>query len=205
MEPGTLELIGGALRLQAEAFAALELRSGGVRFALWVVLLAGLSSALGQSLVLFVNQVRPHRLVSSLLLSALLFALSFLFWVASIWLVAEQMFGRERPFVTAVRTVGLAYAPQLFGFFSLTPYFGGAIATMLSIWALLATLVATSVAFDLTLPAAAVCTAVGWLLLFLAQRTVGRPLIWLARRLRQAVAGTRLDPYHTPLAGEEDG
>lgn len=195
MTQGALELIGGALRLQPEAFAALELRPGGLRFALWVVLLAGLSSALGQSLVLFVNEVRPRRLVSSLLLSALLFALSFLFWVASIWLVAEQVFGRERPFVDAVRIVGLAYAPQLFGFFTLTPYFGGAIATALSIWGLLATLVATGVAFDVGLPAAAACTALGWLLLFVAQRTVGRPLIWLAKRLRHAVAGTRLDPY----------
>jgi hypothetical protein len=196
-----LELINGALRLRPEAFTALELRPDGLRLALWVVLFAGLSSSLGQSLVLFVNGVRPRRLLSSLILSALLFAFSFLFWVASIWLVADLVFGRERPLTEVARTVGLAYAPQLFGFFALTPYLGNAIATALSIWVLLATLLATTVVFGVSPLVAAACTALGWLLLLLANRTVGRPLDWLAKRLRRAVAGTELTPLARPRGG----
>jgi hypothetical protein len=205
MEGDTLGLLTGALRLRAETFAALQLRPDGLQLALWIVLLAGLSSALGQSVVLFVNEVRPRRWISSLVVSALLFVLSFLFWVGSIWLVAGQVFDHERPFMDAVRSVGLAHTPQLFGFFVLTPYFGGAIANALSIWVLLATLVATSVVFGVSLPVAVACTALGWLLLFVAQRTVGRPLIWLARRIRRAVAGSDLDPYRPQNAPSDGG
>lgn len=112
---GALDLIGQALRLRPEAFALLETQPGGLRLALWVVFFAGLSSALGQSLVLFVNRVTPRRLIASLVVSAGIFAVSFLFWVASIWLVAGQLFDRDRLFIDVVRAVGLAYAPQLFG------------------------------------------------------------------------------------------
>lgn len=204
MDTGALELIGAALWLRPDAFAALELRPGSLRLALWVVLLAGLSSALGQSLVLFVNEVKPRRLVASLLLSALLYAFSFAFWVLSIWLVAGQVFDRDRELIEVARTVGLAYAPQLFGFFALTPYFGNAISTALSIWVLLATVTATRVVFGVSPEVAVACTALGWLLLFVAQRTVGRPLTWLARRLRRLVAGSRLDPLHDPFAGRKE-
>lgn len=193
-----LDLIGGALRLRSDAFAAMALRPDGLRLALIVVLAAGLSSALGQSLVLFVNGVRPRRLVSSLILSALLFAFSFVFWVTSIWLMADLVFDRQRPLVEVGRLVGLAYAPQLFGFFALTPYLGGAITTALSIWVLLATLLATAVAFSVSPLVAVACAALGWLLLLLAHRTVGRPLDWLANRLRRAVAGTELTPLPDP-------
>ncbi len=185
---GALDLIGQALRLRPEAFALLETQLGGLRLALWVVFSAGLSSALGQSLVLFVNRVTPRRLIASLVVSAGIFAVSFLFWVASIWLVAGQLFDRDRLFIDVVRAVGLAYAPQLFGFFALTPYLRAAITAVLSIWLLLATLVATQVVFGIPLAPAVASAALGWLLLQVGQRTVGRPLVWLTRRLRQAVA-----------------
>ncbi len=195
---GALDLIGQALRLRPEAFALLETQPGGLRLALWVVFFAGLSSALGQSLVLFVNRVTPRRLIASLVVSAGIFAVSFLFWVASIWLVAGQLFDRDRLFIDVVRAVGLAYAPQLFGFFVLTPYLGAAITAVLSIWLLLATLMATQVVFGIPLAPAVASAALGWLLLQVGQRTVGRPLVWLTRRLRQAVAGTALDPFRDP-------
>jgi hypothetical protein len=188
-----LELLTGALRLDPTAFASLTTHPNALRIALWVVFLAGLSSAAGQSVVLFAARVSPRRFVASLLLSAGLFVGVFLFWTASIWLIARYGYGADEPFATGLRTVGLAYAPQLFGFFVLVPYFGSGIGVGLSIWNLLAIVIATEVAFGIDLMPALVSSAAGWVLLQLAQRTIGWPLTRLARWVRTRVAGARLD------------
>jgi hypothetical protein len=189
---GALQLIGQALRLDPAAFESLIGAQQLLRVSLWVVFFAGLSSALGQSIVLFMNRVKPNRFVASLIISALLYVVGFLFWTLSIWLVASTLFQREQQFLLTLQAVGLAYSPQLFGFFVLTPYLGSFIAGMLSVWNLLAILIASQVIFDLTLPQAAACSGIGWLLLQVAQRTVGRPLLSVTNWFRSKVAGTPL-------------
>jgi hypothetical protein len=93
-----------------------------------------------------------------------------------------------------VAATGLAHAPQLFGAFVLVPYFGSAIGGLLSVWTLLAVWVATAAVFDLSATQALAASAGGWLLVHALQRTVGRPLAGLSRRLRRTVAGTELRP-----------
>ena len=190
---GPPDLLFGALRLDATAFQVLIQRQDGLQIALWVVFLAGLSSGVGQSVVLFASRVPPRRFIASLILSASLFVGVFAFWTLSIWIVAHYGYGSDQPYRTALRAAGLAYAPQLFGFFVLAPYFGSGIGALLSIWNLLAIVVATRVAFTIDLVPAVVCSAAGWILLQLAQRTIGWPLGRVARWARSAVAGTRLE------------
>lgn len=189
-----LTLVGHALTLDREAFEFLDHGPAGLRLALTVVFVAGVSSAAGQSLVLFANRVTPRRFVASLLLSGLVYTTVYLFWSTSLWLIAGYGFGQPRPYVSALRTVGLAYSPQLFGFLVLTPYFGALVAALLSVWNLLAIVVATSTVFHVTTLQGAASAALGWMLLQLLQRTIGRPVLTLARRLRMAVAGRRLVP-----------
>lgn len=203
-----VDAVAGALALRADAFAVAAM-GGGLRWALAVVFLAGLSQALGQSLVLIANRVTPRRFAASLLLSAAVFTLTFLFWVLSLWLIAGRLFDHPRPFATAAAVVGLAYAPQLFAFFTLTPYLGSLVWVTLTTWTLLATVVATRVAFDLSTARAIAAAALGWLLLQAAQRTLGRPLGRWTKRLRRWVAGRDLAsldvalPRDTPPHGAD--
>ncbi|ADI13652.1 hypothetical protein [Truepera radiovictrix] len=190
--PTFWDTVGRALSLDERIFVAVQTSPHGLRVALTVVLLAGLSEALGQCVVLFAARVKPRRFVASLLLSASLYGFSFLFLSASIWLVGTQVFGRSVAFETILRTVGLGYAPYLFSFFVLTPYFGNPIGLSLGVWSLLAILEAVRGALDLTLAQAFACTALGWLLLQVVQRTVGRPIIAGARLLRRRIAGAPL-------------
>jgi hypothetical protein len=125
-------------------------------------------------------------------LFAVFYAFGFLFWTASVWLVGTQLFEREANFRAVAQAVGMGYSPYLFGFFVLTPYFGALIAILLSLWSLLAILVAVQVTLQLTLMQALLCSALGWLLWQLLQRTVGQPLLWLARTLRRRVSGVPL-------------
>lgn len=185
-------MVGRALTLDERIFIAAQSSPWGLRVALSVVLLAGLSEALGQSVVLFASRVKPRRFVASLLLSASLYGFSFLFLSASIWLVGTQVFDREVAFEVILRTVGLGYAPYLFSFFVLTPYFGNPIGLLLGVWSLLAILEAVRATLDLTVAQAFLCSALGWLLLQVVQRTVGRPLIAGVRWLRRRTAGAPL-------------
>lgn len=185
----TFSSIAQVLRLEAAPFETLR----SLRFALIIVFLAGLSQTLGQSVVLFANQVKPRRFVASLLAGALIYSVSFLFFSASIWLVARYGFGLDKPFHLSVRAVGLAYAPYLLSFFTLAPYLGSFIGIVLSLWSFAAILTALQVIFGLTLWQAVACSALSWLLLQVFQRTVGRPLQRLSRWIRRIVAGGRLE------------
>lgn len=157
-----------------------------------VVVLAGFSEALGQSLVLFASRVKKRRFVFSLLFSASVFTFSFFFLALSVWLVATQVFGREVAFSVIVRAVGLGYAPYLFSFFILAPYFGNPISLLLSVWSLVGVVRGVQVVLGLDVWQALLCAFLGWLFLQLVQRTVGRPLIGGVRWLRRRVAGAPL-------------
>lgn len=198
------QLIADTLRLAGQHYLGLE--QVPLRVLISVVFLAGVSAAAGQSLVLFVSRVRPHRFVASLFLSALIFVAGFMLWSLSVWLIGSYAYSREIPYDTVLRAIALAYSPYLFSFFVLTPYLGSFIWLLLSIWSLLALVIATAVVLDLSLWQALLCNAAGWLLLQLLERTIGRPVMWLTRLLRGWVAGTRLLTRGEKLArGGEKG
>jgi len=197
-----LDLVLQALVLDPRAFAALDQGLAGLRLSLVVVFLAGVSSALGQSVVLFANRVSQRRFLLSLLLSGLIFVFVYLFWSTSLWIIAAFLFGHARPYLNALRTVGLAYSPQLFGFLILTPYFGSFVSALLSVWNLLAIVVASRAVFHLSVLQSVAAAALGWVLLQILQRTIGRPVIGIGKRLRVAVAGRHLVPLTEAL--EED-
>ena len=188
-----LDLIGQVLSLQRAPFEHMLVEPGGLRLALGVVFAAGLSLGLGQSVVLFTNHIRRSRFIASLLVGGALYVLGFLFLIASIWLVASTAFGREQLFIPLVRAVGLSYAPYLFGFFVLTPYLGSFFGVILSLWNLGALLIALGVTLDLSLFQALFCSALGWLLLQVVGRTVGRPIQALARFTRRLAAGQSVE------------
>ncbi len=188
-----LELVQGALALDRSAFdALLDASDGRLATGAWVAAAAGLSTAVGQSVVLFAVRVSPRRFVASLALQVLIFVAAFFVWALSIALVARLGFDGVRPLGDVIAVVGLAYAPQLLGAFALMPYFGAPLQTLLSAWTLLATVVATAAAFGLGLPSAIACAAGGWLVTQLGQRTVGRPVVRAGQRVRSWVAGAEL-------------
>lgn len=190
--PPLLETIQRALALQPQIFSQMADDPGGLPLALTVVALAGLSEALAQSLVLFINRISPQRFGLALLLSVGTHVVGYLFWTATIWLVGFYLFNRAVSYATVGRAVGLAYAPQLLGFFILTPYLGSLFSLIIAVWSLLATVVAVHVGLELTLWQAVVCSGVGWLLVVAWRRTLGRPVLAFQRWLQRRMAGVPL-------------
>lgn len=190
--PGLGELLRRALALDLAVYSQMAEAGRGLGVALLVVTLAGLSEGLGQSLVLFINRITPRRFFLSLLLSAATHAVGYLFWAGTIWFVGSRLFDRSQDFVVVARSVGLAYAPQLLGFFILTPYLGSLFALVIAVWTLLATVVAVSAGLELTIGQAVVCSGAGWLLVQVVRRTLGRPLLAFERWAENRAAGVPL-------------
>lgn len=183
------ELLLPALLLDKKAFLAVNEAPDGLFSALLTVLLAGVSTALGQSVVLFINQVSPRRFGFTVLVSSALYLFNYLVWALSLWGIGHWLFGSSVPLEQAVRTVGLGYAPLLFSFLVFVPFFGVGLGSLLSLWSLLAIVVGAQVGLELPLWQAALCGGLGWLVLQTMQRTVGRPLVPLSRWLRSRAAG----------------
>ncbi|NEP39101.1 MAG: peptidase, partial [Okeania sp. SIO2H7] len=132
------QLLWGGLSLNPQGFYNINILPQGAIAALIVVLIAGLSQAIGQSLVLFINKVKPIRFILSAAVSATLFVFAYFFWVGSIWLVSNVVFNVHLSLFVAARTLALSYAPRTLSFLIGLPYLGIPISVLLSIWSLLA-------------------------------------------------------------------
>lgn len=187
------ELVVGGLTLDPDVFvwAGKALQEQGV--AASIVLLAGFSQAIGQSIVLFANRIKPLRFVLSLGISALIYFATFFVWVVCIWLTVHVFLGRDFTVLNIFRALAICYAPQLLGFLIAMPYFGMPLSVLLSIWTLLGLFVGIESTTTLTFWQAMVTVGLGWLVWQLGQRTVGQPLIRLERWLTSLLAGHQVD------------
>ncbi|GIV77837.1 YIP1 family protein [Litorilinea aerophila] len=196
MEPAELPSFGrilrGALSLDEGIFATIQHAPQGLWIALAVVGLAGLSESLGQSVVLFINRVRPRRFILALAISAVSHLFGYLLWTICVWLIGNHVFDRRQALPEVAAVVGLAYAPQLLAFFELTPFLGNAFSVLLSLWSMVAILVAIRVGFQLETWQALVASGLGWALIQIYRRTVGRPIYSLGRWLARRAAGVPL-------------
>ena len=128
-----------------------------------MVVLAGVSMNLGQSVVLFLNRVSPGRFAFALILGGFELVLEALLWITSVWVVVGLL-GVSRPhLVETLDVIGLAYAPFLFGVLVFLPYLGLRILSLLRLWVALAAIIGTSAAFDIGPLLAAVAVAGGFL------------------------------------------
>lgn len=181
-----------ALALDGSVFVTMQGSRQGLWIALVVVGLAGLSQALGQSLVLFINHVRPRRFILAMIASTIGYMGGYGLWLVSVWLVGVYAFGAEVSWMEVAAAVGLAYAPQLFAFFELTPFLGNPFGVLLSLWTLLAIVTAVRATFGLEIWQAIATSGLGWLLLQAWWRTLGAPVGALGHWIEQRAAGVPL-------------
>ena len=186
------EAIGYVFALNAEAFRIVTTIPEGIKLAMVVVLLAGLSQEIGQSIVLFLNRVTPIRFVFSLVINAFLFLFGFLALVGSTWLITLVPWSEHVSFTNLVMVLGVAYAPLLFAFLGALPYLGMPILTLLSIWHLLAMVVGFGAIANLGLGESFGYVAFGWVVLQVLQNTLGRPIANIGKRMANVAAGVNL-------------
>jgi hypothetical protein len=207
VDPSFGEFVGGALRLDRATFDLVEHSPIGLRVALTVLLLAGASETLGQAVVLVLNRVSKRRFALALVLGGLELVFEALVWIATVWLIAGLFEGDRTSFLPAVRVLGLAYAPLLFGVLVFLPYIGPMLARLLRVWVLLAVVTGTSVVFGLVPVVAAVAAVTGflarWLLLRLFGQLARTADRWLWRTSTGHTAPLRPTDALLPLGSQE--
>ncbi|MEO0405869.1 MAG: CAAX protease, partial [Cyanobacteria bacterium P01_A01_bin.135] len=186
------ELIGWAFTLSKTALPEVATLSHGIWTAAAIAVIAGLSRAFAQAIILFINQVQPLRFVLGLVINAVLFAAGSFFLILSTWLLTLLPWTVDVPLRVLVIILGLSYAPLIFSFLGALPYLGVPILTLLSVWQLLAMVVGFSAVAGLGFGPALSYIALGWIVLQLLQNTVGQPIASLGNRLINAVAGVEL-------------
>jgi MFS family permease len=166
--------------------------------ALAVAVLAGVSQLVGDSVILFVNRVRPARFIAALGLNGLLFALSLAAEGVVIWLSARFLFGADEPVGMGILVAFLGSAPLVFGFFIMAATLGPVVGRLLRIWSWLITLLAVRDGFDLALWQALASMALAWFVVWLINLPFGRMLGLLNEVLWRLV--TRAPIGLSPLA-----
>ena len=185
-------LISGVLLLDSETFTAINSLPLGSIASVLVVLLAGLSQTFGQSVMLFINKVRPLRFFFSIAIAAILFVFNYNFWVLSTWMVARWIFSVDLSLIEVIKTLGFSYAPLLLGFLMVIPYFGMPILIVLSIWALMAIAIGLGAISNLGIWQAFECCLGGWLVLQISQRVFGKAISRMVNKIVDWVAGVEL-------------
>ena len=185
-------IIGGALALQPQAFTEAVRYSNGWYLTTAVVLLAGLSEAIGQSVVLFANKVKRSRFIFSLLVNALLFGFGYLFAVVSTWAIMQLPGNPHVAFGDLAVVLALSYVPVLFAFLVALPYLGYTVGWLIKTLHLVAMVVGVAAISGAGAFAALAYVGLGWLALSIAQQTIGKPISVLGEKLLNAVAGVEV-------------
>lgn len=187
-----LRLVGGALRLDPAYFQAASEYSGDPTWlAFWIVFIAGVSLMLGQSVVLFANQVTPGRYVISIFFGAIRFVFDVIVVVIVVWgmanLLDEQSWGMGQ----IARGIALASAPYWLSIFILFPYVGIHLERLLLVYVFLALVTALQVIFSLGFGAAMLISAVALAVAIGVRSVIGIILSPISSKLSSAVVGEK--------------
>lgn len=187
------EAITYALRLNPEVLQVVEQYPWSAWVVAGIVFLAGASTLLGQSAVLFINRVRKSRFVISLVTNGFVFIISYIVWGFLIWLVGFVLFKVDPPIGQFVRMVGLSTAPLVFSFFVLIPWMGPFVGKVLNVWSLVILIGIVQYTYKIEFWGAVVCVGLGWLASLALTNLLGKPVMALRNKVFRKVAGSSLD------------
>ena len=191
-----VDMAVSAIWFSAEAFQRVSISHPGQTVAILIAFLAGVSEMLGQSVILIVNRVVLYRFLASLLFTGVTYVVTALSWAVCAVLVAPlTRVGAFSPsdFLGVFGVVSLAFAPRLFGFFYIAPYFGAALANLLEAWAMILVIFGLTAAYDMPLGPAIFCGLAGWSVSYLLRIFIGHALAKPLGHLRFLVSGSPLD------------
>src|SRR5690606_32385702 len=99
------------LRLQPDVVQIAETYPNANWVAFGVVMTAGISLLMGQSVILFLNQVKPARFVVSLVSNGIVLVAGWAIWSATVWASGRWLLAEEPSFDIVLTLIGLSYAP----------------------------------------------------------------------------------------------
>lgn len=211
----TLTLVGEVLTRDANVARSLASDPPLVG-AFAVALLAGVSTGVAHTSVLFLNRIgRVRALVAGALGLVWLTTLRVVEAVVT-WGVATLVTLRDVPVETVVTVFLLALAPQVFAALTFLPHVGLLLGRVLEAWGFLILFLLLAAAYGLPAWQALLVAASGWVVAQFLSRLLSAPLGWLGSRVwtmasgqpvlvtsRDILAGTPFIPISAPTAPHE--
>lgn len=182
-----------ALALDPTVFQFVEDYPRSAWLVVGIAFLAGVSTLLGHSAVLFINRVRRSRFVISLIVNGLVYIISYAVWGLVVWLAGRLLFQVDPPLGQFLRIMGLSTAPLVFGFFILIPWMGPFVGKVLNVWSFLILLAIVEFQFGIGFWGALIVVGLGWLASLALNNTIGKPIVAMRNRLFRLVTGSNLD------------
>ena len=182
-----------ALTLDPNVFKFVEEYPQSAWLVVGIVFLAGVSTLLGHSAVLFINRVRKSRFVISLIVNGVVYIISYAVWGFVVYVAARILFEANPPLGQFLRIMGLSTAPLVFGFFVLIPWMGPFVGKVLNVWSFLILLSIVQFQFQIGFWGALLVVGLGWVASLALNNTIGRPIVALRNRLFRMVTGSNLD------------
>lgn len=160
-----------------------------VLVAVGIALLAGASTLLGHSAVLFINRVRGWRFAGSILLGGIFMALLYIAQGVLLWAIAPVITGTHVRLEVAAAVALASTAPLMLGLIELIPHLGILLGRILQGWSLLCLWGLTVSAYSATWWQGLLATALSWLAMQLASRLLSKPISWATNRVTRLVTG----------------
>ncbi|HSD51351.1 MAG TPA: Yip1 family protein [Candidatus Methylomirabilis sp.] len=154
MNPHTMiERMKGAALLDIQTYEEVEADSTATGQAAGVVALVAVAQAIGGS-----SQGAPGMLTGLLIAFV-----GWLIWSGVTYLIGDKILGGTATWGELLRTLGFAQTPGLLAFLGVIPGLGGLIRFVLSIWVLVAGIIAIRQALDFSTGKAVLTAVLGWL------------------------------------------
>lgn len=165
---GLCKTIWQALILQADFYENARNTPQTKRRSLTIVILAAFSHAIGSGVILLINRATLPILVLSLLIDCLSVVAGYYFWTFTIYQIGKWLKNDGITFRELLIPIGYAYSPQVLNFLTVIPFLGRPIELILSVWSLLAVIVAVRQGLDIKTRWATLICLVGWPLIQIA-------------------------------------
>jgi hypothetical protein len=154
--------LGNAIALHSDFYEHARNTRRNHRIALTIVILAAISHVLGSAVILLINRATLPVLSLALLLDGLSVVGGYYLWSWIVLKVGQWLKPVDPTYQDLLIPVGFAYAPQVLNVLTLVPLLGRPIELILSVWSLLAVIVAVRQALDISTRRAIAICLIGW-------------------------------------------
>lgn len=167
-KPGLFTTIRQALTLNSDFYENARDTERNRQIAFAIVLLAAFSHLIGSAVILLINRATLLGFTIALVLDALAVVCGYFFWTFAVWKIGQWLKPIDPTYRELLSPIGFAYAPQVLNFLTVIPLLGRPIEIVLSLWSLLAVIVAVRQGLDIRTRGAAMISILGWLPLQIA-------------------------------------
>lgn len=189
---GVCQALWGIWTLDSGLPPWLDARPDATAISITIAILAGASTLLGNSVVLFLNRVHGMQFALALFVNGLVLVALYAVEAAAVIALGSIFLGGTPPAWLVFRGVMLSSAPLVFGVLALAPYVGPAIARLLQAWSAVILWIIVHALFGGNQWAALAVTLGAWGIMQVASRVIAGPISIVANKAWEKVTGRQL-------------